>query len=112
MDIEILNKIKVTNGYDIIVKFFDDTSGIGKAKRFFYESEKIPTDTELITRIAHIAENVLNDITEIEYTKEHPEIDRLVVEKTLIDKGLLQPGETFEDLKTLEELTNVLAGGK
>jgi len=101
LTVKIVKKQKLTNrpGYDVTTHFMDG-GDIVRTSTFYFQSATEPTDKDLETRLAHIQAN-------IQYNIDHPivpEKSQTEIEDILITKGLLETGETIDDLKTKAEI--------
>jgi hypothetical protein len=103
---KILKKEKLfyRSGYDITVKFTDDTTLIEKNVTFYFESEKEPLEKDMLDRLVHIANNVQDSINEENEQRLYPEVTRPEIEDILREKGFLTSRQKLEDLKTKAEI--------
>ncbi len=89
---EELKRTPTRGGYDVLLRH------IGVNKTVFFVGKGVDNKTEYNNRLAHIASNIEQSITEAGYEAQYPKtLDREYVEKICKDKGWLKADEKFED---------------
>ena len=100
LTVKVVKKQKLTHrpGYDVTAQFQD--ADFMRTSTFYFQSATEPTDKELEVRLAHIQTNIQYDI-------DHPivpEKSQTEIEDILVTKGLLEEGQSVDDLKTKAEI--------